>query len=368
MVHDTLIASYLADAQSRVELHTRDGRPLQTLALPAIGTTDGFGGRRTDAETFFSFTNFTTPPTIYRLDLATRKTTVYRQPKLLFNPADFETKQVFATGKDGTRIPIFLSYRKGLKLDGTNPTLLYAYGGFNISMVPVFAPSRVVWMEMGGIFAQAVLRGGGEYGEQWHLAGTGVHKQNVFDDFIASAEYLIAEKYTSASKLAIQGGSNGGLLVAAVELQRPELFGAVLADVGVMDMLRFDKFTIGWAWKQEYGGPSEDKSAFEAIYKYSPLHNIKPGIRYPPTLLTTGDHDDRVFPAHSFKFAAAMQHAILARPADNLPNGPALIRIETRAGHGSATPLSKRVETAADQIGFLVRELNVTPVVAPTPH
>jgi len=367
MVHDTLIASYLADAQSRVELYTRDGALLRTLTLPAIGTTDGFGGRRTDAETFFSFTNFTTPPTIYRLDLATGKSSIYRQPKLLFNPADFETRQVFATSKDGTRIPIFLSYRKGLKLDGANPTLLYAYGGFNISMVPVFAPSRVVWMEMGGIFAQAVLRGGGEYGEQWHLAGTGVHKQNVFDDFIASAEYLVANKYTSVPKLAIQGGSNGGLLVAAAELQRPDLFGAVLADVGVMDMLRFDKFTIGWAWKQDYGSPSEDRAAFEAILKYSPLHNIKLGVRYPPTLLTTGDHDDRVFPAHSYKFAAAMQAAAhdyirLAPDAASRPTGPVLIRIETRAGHGSATPLSKRVETAADQVGFLVRQLEVKPV------
>jgi prolyl oligopeptidase len=369
MVDDQLICTYLADAQSRVELHTRDGAFVQTLALPAIGTAGGFAGRRADTETFYSFTNFTTPPTIYRLDLHTKTSTVYRQPKLLFNPADFETKQVFATSKDGTRVPIFLSYRKGLKLDGANPTLLYAYGGFNISLVPVFSPSRVVWMEMGGIFAQASLRGGGEYGEQWHHAGTGIHKQNVFDDFIASAEYLIANKYTSPAKLAIQGGSNGGLLVAAVELQRPDLFAAVLADVGVMDMLRFDKFTIGWAWKQDYGGPSDDQAAFEAIYKYSPLHNIHPGVAYPPTLITTGDHDDRVFPAHSFKYAAAMQAAVstpalssrsAAEGSASPPSGPILIRIETRAGHGSATPLAKRVETAADQFAFLVRQLHMT--------
>ena len=361
MVDNQLIAAYLADAQSRVELHTRDGALTQTLTLPAIGTTDGFAGRRTDTETFYTFTNFTTPATIYRLDLKTKASTVYRQPKLLFNPADFETRQVFATSKDGTRVPIFLSYRKGLKLDGTAPTLLYAYGGFNISMVPVFAPSRVVWMEMGGIFAQAVLRGGGEYGESWHLAGTGVHKQNVFDDFIASAEYLIANKYTSTPKLAIQGGSNGGLLVAAVELQRPELFGTVLADVGVMDMLRFDKFTIGWAWKQDYGGPSDDKAAFEAIYKYSPLHNVHPGVAYPPTLITTSDHDDRVFPAHSFKYAATMQAAVSGKPDSTAApaGGPILIRIETRAGHGSATPLAKRVETAADQFAFLVHQLGM---------
>jgi prolyl oligopeptidase len=362
MVDNTLIASYLADAQSHIELHTRDGALLQTLTLPAIGTTDGFAGRRTDTETFFSFTNFNTPSTVYRLDLKTKASTIYRQPRLLFNPSDFETKQVFATSKDGTRVPIFLSYRKGLKLDGTAPTLLYAYGGFNISMVPAFAPSRVVWMEMGGIFAQAVLRGGGEYGESWHHAGTGIHKQNVFDDFIASAEYLIANKYTSTPKLAIQGGSNGGLLMGAVETQRPDLFGAVVADVGVMDMLRFDKFTIGWAWKQDYGGPSDNKTDFDAIYKYSPLHNIHPGVKYPPTLITTGDHDDRVFPAHSFKYAATMQAAISASPATS--SGPILIRIETRAGHGSATPLTKRVEAVADQFAFLVRQLNI-PVTLP---
>lgn len=358
MVNDMLIVSYLADAQSHVELHDRNGRLMQTLQLPSIGTTAGFTGRREDAETFFSFTNFTTPPTIYRLDLKTRTTRPYREPKLLFAPSDFETKQVFATSKDGTRVPIFLSYKKGLKLDGTNPTLLYAYGGFNISMVPAFAPSRVVWMEMGGVFAQAVLRGGGEYGESWHLAGTGVRKQNVFDDFIASAEYLIAQKYTSPKKLAIQGGSNGGLLVGAVETQRPELFGAALADVGVMDMLRFDKFTIGWAWKQDYGSPSDNEAEFRAIYKYSPLHNVRAGVKYPPTLITTADHDDRVFPAHSFKFAAAMQAAVAKEPTSS-QDSPILIRIETRAGHGGATPLAKRVEVAADQFAFLVRELGM---------
>jgi prolyl oligopeptidase len=225
--------------------------------------------------------------------------------------------------------------------------------------VPAFAPSRVAWMEMGGVFAQAALRGGGEYGESWHQAGTGVHKQNVFDDFIACAEYLIQNKYTSPSKLAIQGGSNGGLLVGAVETQRPELFGAVLADVGVMDMLRFDKFTIGWAWKQDYGSPSDNEAEFHAIYKYSPLHNARPGVKYPPTLITTADHDDRVFPAHSFKFAAAMQAAVVTDPT-NPPAGPILIRVETRAGHGGATPLAKRVEIAADQFAFLVRELKIS--------
>lgn len=307
MVHDTLIANYLADAQSMVELHTRDGKLIERLALPAIGTAAGFGGKREDAETFFQFTNFTTPGTIYRLDMKTGKSSLYRQPKLKFDPALYETKQVFYTSKDGTKVPMFLSYKKGLKLDGANPTLLYGYGGFNISLLPEFAASHVLWMEMGGVYAQPSLRGGGEYGEDWHQAGMKLKKQNVFDDFIGAAEWLIANKYTSTPKLAISGGSNGGLLVGACEIQRPELFGAVLAAVGVMDMLRFDKFTIGWAWKADYGAPSENAEEFAAIYKYSPLHNVKAGVTYPPTLITTADHDDRVFPAHSFKFAAAMQ-------------------------------------------------------------
>jgi prolyl oligopeptidase len=353
MVHDTLIAQYLADAQSLVELHARDGKLIGRYELPAIGTASGFGGKRTDTETFFTFTNFTTPATVYRLDMATMKTTVYRQPKLKFDPAKFETKQVFFTSKDGTKVPIFLSYKKGLKLDGQNPTLLYGYGGFNISLQPQFAPSYVLWMEMGGIYAQVTLRGGGEYGEAWHQAGMKLKKQNVFDDFIGAGEWLIANKYTSTPKLAIQGGSNGGLLVGACVTQRPDLFGAAVAQVGVMDMLRFDKFTIGWAWKADYGAPSENKEEFEAIYKYSPLHNLKPGTHYPPTLITTADHDDRVFPAHSFKFAAAMQK-------DQAGPNPVLIRIETRAGHGGGMPLSKRVDLTADEYIFMVKSLGMT--------
>ncbi len=352
MVHDTLIANYLADAQSMVEMHSRDGKLIERLALPAIGTAAGFGGKREDAETFFQFTNFTTPGTIYRLDMKTGKSSLYRQPKLKFDPALYETKQVFYTSKDGTKVPMFLSYKKGLKLDGANPTLLYGYGGFNISLLPEFAASHVLWMEMGGVYAQPSLRGGGEYGEDWHQAGMKLKKQNVFDDFIGAAEWLIANKYTSTPKLAISGGSNGGLLVGACEIQRPELFGAVLAAVGVMDMLRFDKFTIGWAWKADYGAPSENAEEFAAIYKYSPLHNVKAGVTYPPTLITTADHDDRVFPAHSFKFAAAMQ-------ADQAGSNPVLIRIETRAGHGGGMPLSKRVELAVDQYAFLVKELGM---------
>jgi prolyl oligopeptidase len=350
MVNDTLIANYLADAQSMVELHTRDGRMIEKLSLPAIGTAAGFSGKRTDTETFFQFTNFTTPATIYRVDMKTKKETLYRQPKLKFDPAQYETKQVFYTSKDGTRVPMFLSYKKGLKLDGMNPTMLYGYGGFNVSLLPDFSASRVMWMEMGGVYAQPSLRGGGEYGEAWHQAGTKLKKQNVFDDFVAAAEWLIANKYTSTPKLAISGGSNGGLLVGACEIQRPDLFGAALPAVGVMDMLRFDKFTIGWAWKNDYGAPSEDANEFAAIYKYSPLHNLKPGTAYPPTLITTADHDDRVFPAHSFKFAATMQAA-------QVGTNPVLIRVETRAGHGGGMPLSKRVDLAVDQYAFLVKAL-----------
>lgn len=352
MVHDTLIAQYLADAQSHVELHARDGKLLRTFELPAIGSASGFGGKRTDTETFFTFTNFTTPGVVYRVDMKTMESTVYRKPKLAFDPEKFETKQVFYTSKDGTRVPMFLTYKKGLKLDGENPTLLYGYGGFNISLPPAFAPSYVLWMEMGGVYAQASLRGGAEYGEAWHEAGTKLKKQNVFDDFIAAAEWLIANKYTSTPKLAIEGGSNGGLLIGACETQRPELFGAAVAQVGVMDMLRFDKFTIGWAWKADYGSPSENEAEFHAIYKYSPLHNIKPGVAYPPTFITTADHDDRVFPAHSFKFAATMQK-------DQAGPNPVLIRVETRAGHGGGMPLSKRFDLTADEYIFLVKNLGM---------
>jgi prolyl oligopeptidase len=355
IIDDTFIANYLADAQSLVELRRLDGSLIERLALPAIGTAFGFSGRREDAETFYQFSNFTTPGTTYRLDMKTRQSTIYRQPKLLFDPALYETKQIFATSKDGTRVPMFISHKKGLVLDGTAPTLLYAYGGFNISLMPEFSPSHVMWMEMGGVYAQASLRGGGEYGEAWHEAGTRVRKQNVFDDFISLAEWLITNQYTSPAKLAISGGSNGGLLVAACELQRPDLFAAVVAQVGVMDMLRFDKFTIGWAWKEEYGSPSEDAGEFAAIYKYSPLHNIREDVSYPATLITTGDHDDRVYPAHSFKYTAALQ------AAQSGPN-PILIRVETRAGHGAGMPLSKRIEATVDQYAFMAKELHVEDV------
>jgi prolyl oligopeptidase len=284
------------------------------------------------------------------------KSTIFRQPKVDFNPNDYETKQVFYNSKDGTRVPMFITHKKGLKLDGTNPTYLYGYGGFNVSMVPAFSVSNVVWMEMGGVYAVANLRGGGEYGEDWHQAGMKLKKQNVFDDFIAAAEYLIKSKYTSSKKLAIGGGSNGGLLVGAAITQRPELFGAALPAVGVMDMLRFHKFTIGWGWVSDYGS-SENPEEFKAIYAYSPYHNIKPGTCYPPTLVTTADHDDRVVPGHSFKFAAAMQAA--QRCAN-----PVLIRIETKAGHGAGKPISKVIEEIADRWGFLVRVLDMNMSVA----
>jgi len=352
IIDNTFIANYLTDAQSQVELHNLDGSLIERLALPAIGTAYGFGGLRKDTETFYQFSNFTTPGTTYRLDMKTRKSTLFRQPKLLFDPALYETKQIFTESKDGTRVAMFISHKKGLALEGTSPTLLYAYGGFNISLVPEFSPSHVMWMEMGGVYAQASLRGGGEYGEAWHDAGTRVRKQNVFDDFISLAEWLITNQYTTPERLAISGGSNGGLLVAACELQRPDLFGAVVAQVGVMDMLRFDKFTIGWAWKEEYGSPSEDEAEFRAIYKYSPLHNIRQGVSYPATLITTGDHDDRVFPAHSFKYTAALQAAQAG------PN-PILIRVETRAGHGAGMPLSKRIEATVDQFAFMANQLHL---------
>ena len=367
MVDNTFVANYLADAQSLVELHSRSGEFLQTVKLPAIGTATGFTGRRTDKQSFFTFTNFTTPGTVLRLDLAQHAVSTYRAPKLTFNPADFETREVFVTSKDGTRVPLFLTGKRGLPRDGSTPTLLYAYGGFDISLLPQFSPTYLLWMEMGGLYAQASLRGGGEYGEAWHEAGTKLHKQNVFDDFIACAEYLSHEHYTSPAKLAIEGGSNGGLLIGAVEEQRPELFGAALAHVGVMDMLRFDQFTIGYAWRSDYGEPSTNEADFRNILKFSPVHNVRTGVAYPPTLVFTADHDDRVFPAHSFKFTAAMQHALTADAAQTPPlhAGPVLIRIETRAGHGGGMPLSKRIDMVVDSYAFLNHVLHLPAPATP---
>ncbi len=353
MVDDKLFATYFKDARSEVKVFQRDGTLVRSVDLPGLGTVGGFGGKRRDTETFYAFTSFTTPTSIYRYDPGTGTSTIFRQPRVGFVPDDFETKQIFYTSKDGTRVPMFITYRKGIKLNGNNPTYLYGYGGFDISLTPSFSPAILAWMEMGGIFAEPNLRGGGEYGEDWHQAGMKLKKQNVFDDFIAAGEWLIANHYTRTSKLAIGGGSNGGLLVGACLTQRPDLFAAALPGVGVMDMLRFHKFTIGWAWTSDYGS-ADDAEQFKALYAYSPLHHIKPGTKYPATFITTGDHDDRVVPAHSFKFAATLQ-AAQAGPK------PILIRIETRAGHGAGKPTSKIIEESADKWAFLVHELNMHP-------
>jgi prolyl oligopeptidase len=349
--NNMLAATYLQDAHGLVKIFKTDGSAVRDVALPGIGSVGGFGGRRKDTETFYSFTSFTTPATIYRYDLTTGKSSIFRQPKVDFDPTAYETRQIFYTSKDGTRVPMFITHKKGIKLDGTNPTYLYAYGGFNASTTPAFSVGNLVWMEMGGIYAQASIRGGGEYGEEWHQAGTKLRKQNVFDDFIAAAEWLISNKYTSTPKLAVGGASNGGLLIGAVLTQRPELFGAALPAVGVMDMLRFQKFTVGWAWVSDYGS-SDNPEEFKAIYAYSPLQNIKAGTNYPPTLITTADHDDRVWPGHSFKFAATMQAA-------QGSTAPILIRIETKAGHGAGKPTSKSIEELADRWGFLVKALDM---------
>ncbi|MEJ7812134.1 MAG: prolyl oligopeptidase family serine peptidase [Gemmatimonadaceae bacterium] len=357
LVGGQLVANYLHDAQSLVKLYSLFGTSLGALALPGIGSVGGLDGEHDDEELFYSFTSFLQPTTIYRYDFKKRRNMVFREPKVAFDPARYETKQVFYTSKDGTRVPMFITARKGVALDGTNPTYLYGYGGFNISLTPAFSATRAVWLEMGGVYAVANLRGGGEYGKEWHDAGTLARKQNVFDDFIAAAEFLIGEKYTSPRKLVIQGGSNGGLLVGAAMTQRPELFGVALPAVGVMDMLRFHKFTIGWAWTSDYGS-SDDPAGFAVLRKYSPLHNLKPGGRYPATLVTTADHDDRVVPGHSFKFAAALQAA-------QAGEAPVFIRIETKAGHGAGTPTSKVIAAAADELAFVVKNLGMTTPVTP---
>ncbi|MEH2377628.1 MAG: prolyl oligopeptidase family serine peptidase [Nostoc sp.] len=351
ILNNQFVADYLKDAHSQIKIFDLKGAFVREVELPGLGSAGGFGGKRHDTETFYIYTSFTAPGTIYRYDMITGKSTVFRQPEVDFNPADYETKQVFYHSKDGTKIPMFITHKKGIKLDGNNPTYLYAYGGFSASMTPSFSVSLLVWMEMGGVYAMPNIRGGGEYGEEWHQGGMKDKKQNVFDDFIGAAEWLIANKYTKTDKLAIAGGSNGGLLVGACITQRPDLFGAALPAVGVMDMLRFHKFTIGWAWTSEYGS-ADNPEEFPALYAYSPLHNIKPDTAYPATLITTADHDDRVVPAHSFKFAAALQEA-------HAGNAPTLIRIETKAGHGAGKPTAKIIEEAADKWAFLVRTLDV---------
>ncbi|MDD1422033.1 prolyl oligopeptidase family serine peptidase [Dolichospermum sp. ST_sed1] len=351
ILNNQFVADYLQDAHSQIKIFDLQGNFIREVELPGIGSAGGFAGKRHDTETFYNFTSFTTPVSIYRYNMKTGESEIFRQPKVDFNADEYETKQVFYASKDGTNVPIFITHKKGIKLDGNNPTYLYGYGGFNISLTPSFSVSLLIWLEMGGVYAVPNLRGGGEYGEEWHQAGMKLQKQNVFDDFISAAEWLITNNYTKPAKLAIGGGSNGGLLVGACMIQRPDLFGAALPAVGVMDMLRFHKFTIGWAWVAEYGS-SENAAEFATLYAYSPLHNLKPGTAYPATLITTADHDDRVVPAHSFKFAAALQAA-------HSGNAPVLIRIETKAGHGAGKPTAKIIEEAADKWGFLVRVLDV---------
>ncbi len=402
MAGDDIVASFLQDAHSSVRFYTagrnnnrgdirqRPGQPQQPppkrpdnvyddtstaplvvrdrglalgggftyrgeLPLPGIGSVGEVHGHQGDDEMFYSFTSFLYPTTIYRFDLKTRRNEVFRAPKVAFDPTAYETRQVFYNSKDGTRVPMFITAKKGVQLDGSNPTLLYAYGGFNISMTPGFSAANAAWLEMGGIYALANLRGGGEYGKAWHEGGMLAKKQNVFDDFIGAAQYLIAQKYTSTPKLAIRGGSNGGLLIGAVENQRPDLFGATLPEVGVMDMLRFQKFTIGWAWTSDYGS-SDDSTQFQYLRAYSPLHNIKPGTCYPPTLAFTADHDDRVVPGHTFKYVATLQ------AAQSCAN-PILVRIETKSGHGAGRPTTKLIDEAADRFSFLVKELHMNPAL-----
>jgi prolyl oligopeptidase len=355
MVGDFFFASYLKDAKTQVKQFDTGGKLVREVKFPGIGSAGGFGGKRTDADTFYSFTTYNVPPQIFRYDIKTGESKLWKAPAVKFSPDDYVVKQEFYASKDGTKVPMFIVHKKATKLDGNNPTLLYGYGGFNIPLTPGFSPGTLAWLEMGGVYAVANIRGGGEYGEEWHKAGTLTQKQNVFDDFIAAAEYLIAQKYTSKGKIACQGGSNGGLLVGAMVTQRPDLWGACLPAVGVLDMLRFQKFTIGWAWKSDYGDTEGDKAVFEAVHKYSPYHLAlrTKGAKWPPTLITTGDHDDRVVPAHSFKFAAALQ-------ATQTGASPVLIRIDVRAGHGAGKPTAKRIEELADTWAFLAKNLGMS--------
>jgi prolyl oligopeptidase len=345
-----LIATYLKDASNHIYVYDLNGKLETEINLPGIGSASGFGGKRDENEVFYTFSSFTTPPTIYRYDINANKSELFHDANVPYNVSDFVTEQVFYKSKDGTRVPMFIVHKKGMKLDGTNPTRLYAYGGFNINMTPYFSPALVAFLEQGGVFAEPNLRGGGEYGKAWHEAGMKLHKQNVFDDFIAAAEYLITNKYTSKDRLAIEGGSNGGLLVGAVMCQRPDLCKVAFPEVGVMDMLRFHKFTIGWNWVAEYGS-SDDSVNFQNLYSYSPLHNLKTA-QYPATLVSTADHDDRVVPGHSFKFTARLQEV------QQGPN-PALIAIETKAGHGGGKPLAKIIRETADQLAFLFYNMGV---------
>lgn len=349
-----LFTFYLEDAKTKVVQFNRAGEEERVVELPGIGTAYGFGGLESENEVYYTFSSFTSPNSIYKYDITSGSSELYERPELDFNPDDYETKQVFYNSKDGTRVPMFIVHKKGLELNGKNPTYLYAYGGFNISLRPGFSTSRIVWLENGGIYAQPNLRGGGEYGEAWHNAGTKMQKQNVFDDFIAAGEYLIDQGYTSSDYLAIAGGSNGGLLIGATMTQRPDLAKVAFPAVGVMDMLRYHTFTAGAGWAYDYGTSEDSKEMFEYLKGYSPLHNLAPGVEYPATMVTTADHDDRVVPAHSFKFAATLQEA-------HVGTNPVLIRIETDAGHGAGTPISKRIEQDADRYSFAWYNMGIVP-------
>ena len=340
-----IFANYMEDAVSAIKQYTYDGTLVREVALPGVGSAGGFGAKKQDTSLYYSFTNYLTPGSIYSFEISSGASKLYKKPSIDFNSDEYQSKQVFYTSKDGTQVPMIITHKKGIVLDGTNPTILYGYGGFNISLTPSFSITNAVWMEQGGVYAVANLRGGGEYGKKWHDAGTKLQKQNVFDDFIAAAEYLIAEKYTSSDYLAIRGGSNGGLLVGATMTQRPDLIKVALPAVGVLDMLRYHTFTAGAGWAYDYGTAQQSKEMFEYLKAYSPVHNVTPGTKYPATMVTTGDHDDRVVPAHSFKFAAELQEKQGGA-------APVLIRIETDAGHGAGTPVSKTIEQYADIYGF----------------
>jgi len=346
-------ARYMKDAVSVVEQFDYSGKFIRKIQLPGLGTASGFGGKKDAKDLYYSFTNYITPGTIYKMNIAAGTSEVYQQPKVKFNPGDYESKQVFYASKDGTQVPMMITYKKGIKLDGTNPTMLYAYGGFNVSLTPSFSVANAVWLENGGVYAVANLRGGGEYGKKWHDAGTKMQKQNVFDDFIAAAEYLIKEKYTSSNKLAIRGGSNGGLLVGATMTQRPVLMKVALPAVGVLDMLRYHTFTAGAGWAYDYGTAEDSKEMFNYLKGYSPVHNVKAGVSYPATMVTTGDHDDRVVPAHSFKFAAELQDK-------NVGNNPMLIRIDVNAGHGAGKSVQQTINENADIQAFTLWNMGVT--------
>jgi prolyl oligopeptidase len=351
-----MFVNYLKDAKTIVKQFDYKGKLDREIELPGIGTANGFGGKVADKEIYYSFTSFTYPTSIFKYDVATGKSSLYEKPKVDFSPDDYETKQIFYTSKDGTKVPMFIVHKKGIELNGKNPTMLYAYGGFGINLTPSFNTSRIVWLENGGIYAQPNLRGGGEYGEKWHLAGTKMNKQNVFDDFIAAGEYLISEKYTASQYLAISGGSNGGLLVGATMAQRPDLAKVALPSVGVMDMLRYHKFTAGAGWAYDYGTADDSKEMLEYLKKYSPVHSLKPNTNYPATMVTTADHDDRVVPAHSFKFISTLQE-------NQMGDNPVLIRIETKSGHGSSN-LSKAIEGTADQYAFTWYNMGLIPPLA----